>query len=144
MYVKSDEIKSKLLNKNEAGGALFKIKKDPRVTPFGKFIRKLSLDELPQFINVLKGEMAIVGPRPLPIKDFSRIKESGIYYKWHKQRGDVKSGITGLWQIAGRSNLSFDDMLYLDLYYIEHQSVFFDIEILFETIPVILLGKGAY
>jgi lipopolysaccharide/colanic/teichoic acid biosynthesis glycosyltransferase len=99
---------------------------------------------MPQFINVLKGEMSIVGPRPLPVKDFEKIKDVGISIDWHKQRGNVKPGITGLWQISGRSDLSFEEMLFLDLYYIEHQSVFFDLEILFETLPTMIFGKGAY
>jgi exopolysaccharide biosynthesis polyprenyl glycosylphosphotransferase len=144
MHKDADQMKEELSDKNEADGALFKIKKDPRITWFGRIIRKLSLDEMPQFINVLKGEMSIVGPRPLPVKDFEKIKDVEIGIDWHKQRGNVKPGITGLWQISGRSNLSFEEMLFLDLYYIEHQSVFFDMEILFETLPTMLFGKGAY
>jgi len=140
----ADEIKETLRDLNETDGALFKIKKDPRITWFGRIIRKLSLDELPQFINVLKGEMSIVGPRPLPVKDYETMKDPGKNIEWHRQRGSVKPGITGLWQISGRSNLSFEEMLFLDLYYIEHQSVFFDVEILFETLPTAFLGKGAY
>ena len=120
------------------------MKKDPRVTPFGRFIRKLSLDELPQLINVLKGEMSIVGPRPLPVEDFERISDILWGQKWQKQRGIVKPGLTGLWQILGRSGLSFEEMLLLDLYYIEHQSVFLDLEIIFSTFPATLFGKGAY
>ncbi len=147
MVKDADKVKETLLEQNESNGALFKIKKDPRVTFFGRLIRKFSLDELPQFINVLKGEMTIVGPRPLPIADFQKIKPADnleMSFDWHSQRDTVKPGITGLWQISGRSNLSFEEMLFLDLYYIEHQSVFFDLEILFETIPTIFLGKGAY
>lgn len=144
MYLDADRIKEKLSQKNEANGALFKIKKDPRVTWFGRIIRKFSIDELPQFINVLKGSMSIVGPRPLPVKDFENMNYGEMSYDWHKQRGNVKPGITGLWQISGRSDLSFEEMLFLDLYYIEHQSVFFDLEILFETIPTVFFGKGAY
>lgn len=146
MYQDAEELKEDLYQQNEANGALFKMKKDPRVTPVGRFIRKLSLDELPQFINVLKGEMSIVGPRPLPVKDFALIHEEGMAVNgdWYKQRGNVKAGITGLWQVSGRSNISFEDMIYLDLYYVEHQSIFFDLEILFETIPAVLFGRGAY
>ncbi|MCP4216686.1 MAG: sugar transferase [bacterium] len=144
MYKNAEELKETLMDQNESDGALFKIKKDPRVTFLGRIIRKFSLDELPQFINVLKGEMSIVGPRPLPVKDFEKIKDAGMSIEWHSQRGNVKPGITGLWQISGRSNLSFDEMLFLDLYYIEHQSVFFDMEILFETLPTVFFGKGAY
>jgi exopolysaccharide biosynthesis polyprenyl glycosylphosphotransferase len=144
MHKDADQMKENLRDWNETDGALFKIKKDPRITWFGRIIRKLSLDELPQFINVVKGEMAIVGPRPLPVKDFEIMKDLGKGIEWHTQRGSVKPGITGLWQISGRSNLSFEEMLFLDLYYIEHQSVFFDMEILFETLPTIFMGKGAY
>ncbi|MGE5339844.1 MAG: sugar transferase [Candidatus Omnitrophota bacterium] len=144
MYANADEIKKTLLDKNESDGALFKIKNDPRITFLGRIIRKFSLDELPQFINVLKGDMSIVGPRPLPVRDFETMKDQGMSIDWHKQRGNVKPGMSGLWQISGRSNLSFDEMLLLDLYYIEHQSIFFDLEILFETIPTVFLGKGAY
>jgi undecaprenyl-phosphate galactose phosphotransferase len=144
MYVNAEEIKEKLLEKNEADGALFKMKKDPRVTFFGRFIRKFSIDELPQLINVIKGEMSVVGPRPLPVSDFNKIDDESMNYEWHKQRGSVKPGITGLWQISGRSNLTFEDMLFLDLYYVEHQSIFFDLEILFETLPVMIFGRGAY
>lgn len=144
MFQDADQKKETLYDINESDGVLFKIKKDPRVTFFGRIIRKLSLDELPQFINVLKGEMSIVGPRPLPVKDFEKTKSAFVSMEWHSQRGNVKPGITGLWQISGRSDLSFEEMLFLDLYYIEHQSVFFDMEILFETLPTIFLGKGAY
>jgi len=144
MYDEADRKKEKMLHENETDGALFKTKKDPRVTPVGSFLRKYSLDEIPQFINVLKGEMSIVGPRPLPVKDFEMIKNGKVNYDWYEKRGEVKPGITGLWQISGRSNLSFEEMCLMDLYYIENQSVFFDMEIMFETVPVILMGKGAY
>jgi exopolysaccharide biosynthesis polyprenyl glycosylphosphotransferase len=144
MYKDADKMKDELLDRNESNGALFKIKRDPRITLFGRLIRKLSLDELPQFINVLKGEMTIVGPRPLPVADFEKMENVEMSFDWHSQRGSVKPGITGLWQISGRSNLSFEEMLFLDLYYIEHQSIFFDLEILFETLPTILFGRGAY
>jgi exopolysaccharide biosynthesis polyprenyl glycosylphosphotransferase len=144
MYTNAAELKENLLEKNESNGALFKMKKDPRVTPFGRIIRKLSLDELPQLINVLKGEMSIVGPRPLPVEDFERISNIPWGHRWQKHRGIVKPGLTGLWQILGRSSLSFEEMLLLDLYYIEHQSVFLDLEIIFSTFPTTLFGKGAY
>ncbi|RMF61357.1 MAG: sugar transferase [Calditrichaeota bacterium] len=144
MYENADELKEKYWSQNETNGALFKMKKDPRVTPIGRFLRKYSLDEIPQFINVLKGEMSIVGPRPLPVSDFNKLQNGSINYDWYQKRGKAKPGITGLWQISGRSNLSFEEMCLLDLYYIENQSIFFDLEILFETIPVVFMGKGAY
>ncbi|UCC39582.1 MAG: sugar transferase [Candidatus Aminicenantes bacterium] len=144
MYGNAEDLKKDLMIKNESNGALFKIKGDPRITPCGRIIRKLSLDELPQFINVLKGEMSVVGPRPLPVEDFEKIEELDIYLEWQKQRGIVKPGITGLWQILGRSKMSFEEMLFLDLYYIEHQSIFLDLEIFFSTLSSILFGKGAY
>ena len=144
MYQDADRIKEKLLGKNETNGALFKMKNDPRVTPVGRFLRKYSLDEIPQFINVLKGDMSIVGPRPLPVRDFEMIKNGKVNYDWYAKRGETKPGITGLWQISGRSNLSFEEMCLLDLYYIENQSIFFDLEIIFETVPVILMSRGAY
>jgi len=146
MVADAEKSKMGLFGRDGTNGALFKLKDDPRITPLGKFLRKLSLDELPQFINVLKGEMSIVGPRPLPVADYTQINAEGTTENldWYRQRGEVKPGLTGLWQISGRSNISFEDMLYLDLYYIEHQSIFFDLEILFDTVPAVLLGKGAY
>ncbi len=144
MYVDAEERKKALLEKNETNGALFKMKNDPRVTPIGRILRKYSLDELPQFINVLKGEMSIVGPRPLPVSDFDLLKNGKMNYDWYQKRGLAKPGITGLWQISGRSHLSFEEMVLLDLYYIENQSIFFDLEIMFETLPVVFFGKGAY
>lgn len=144
MYDNSDALKHKLLSKNESNGALFKLKHDPRITPFGGFLRKYSLDEIPQFLNVLKGDMSIVGPRPLPLKDFEMIKNGKMNYDWYEKRGETKPGITGLWQISGRSELTFEEMCLLDLYYIENKSIFLDLEIMFETIPVVLFGRGAY
>lgn len=144
MYENADEMKEQFWGANESNGALFKMKNDPRVTPVGRWLRKYSLDEIPQFINVLKGEMSIVGPRPLPISDFDRLKNDKMNYDWYMKRGETRPGITGLWQISGRSNLSFEEMCLLDLYYIENQSIFFDIEIMFETIPAMFVGHGAY
>lgn len=144
MYINADDHKKKLNHLNETNGALFKIKNDPRVTIVGKFLRRYSLDELPQLFNVLKGDMSMVGPRPLPIADFSSIQNGKVNYDWYTKRGETKPGITGLWQISGRSKLTFEEMVMLDLYYIENQSLFFDIEILFETIPTVLTAKGAY
>jgi lipopolysaccharide/colanic/teichoic acid biosynthesis glycosyltransferase len=144
MYDDAEELKDNFLEKNESNGALFKMKNDPRITPFGRIIRKFSLDEIPQLINVIKGEMSLVGPRPLPVEDFEKIEDTHINFKWQKHREIVKPGMTGLWQISGRSHLSYEEMLFLDLYYVEHQSVFLDLEILFGTLPTIFFGKGAY
>ncbi|MDP1678344.1 MAG: exopolysaccharide biosynthesis polyprenyl glycosylphosphotransferase [Bacteroidota bacterium] len=144
MVTNAEQIKQELMDKNESDGALFKMKNDPRVTRVGKIIRKLSIDELPQLFNVLKGDMSLVGPRPLPLKDFERATESDEFWDAIKERGSVKPGMTGLWQISGRSEIKFRDMILLDLYYVENQSLLFDLEILFETIPVVAFGRGAY
>jgi lipopolysaccharide/colanic/teichoic acid biosynthesis glycosyltransferase len=123
---------------NEAKGALFKLRDDPRVTRVGSVLRRLSLDEVPQVLNVLRGEMSLVGPRPLPIRDY-RLLEN-----WHRKRYRVLPGMTGLWQIAGRSDLEFDDLVRLDFYYLENWSIWLDISILLRTIPAVAAGKGAY
>jgi exopolysaccharide biosynthesis polyprenyl glycosylphosphotransferase len=116
----------------------FKIAKDPRVTSVGKFLRRTSLDELPQFLNVLKGEMSLVGPRPpLPY-------ELTHYKEWHKKRLLAKPGLTGYWQINGRSAVPFDEMVMLDLYYYEHWSLLLDLKIIFGTVPVMLKGSGGF
>ena len=127
-----------LEERNEAGGALFKIRDDPRVTRVGRLLRRLSVDELPQVLNVLRGEMSLVGPRPLPLRDYRQLQP------WHRKRYHVLPGITGLWQISGRSNLTFDDLVRLDFYYIENWSIWLDISILVKTIPAVLGGRGAY
>ena len=127
-----------LEEQNEAGGALFKIRDDPRVTRVGRVLRRLSLDELPQVLNVLGGEMSLVGPRPLPLRDYRQLEA------WHRKRYNVLPGITGLWQISGRSNLTFDDLVRLDFYYIENWSIWLDISILVKTLPAVLAGRGAY
>ncbi|MBM3319427.1 MAG: sugar transferase [Candidatus Eisenbacteria bacterium] len=117
---------------------VYKMTRDPRVTSIGVMLRKTSLDELPQLYNVLKGEMSLVGPRP-PI-----LYELQYYKEWHKRRLDAKPGLTGLWQVSGRSEVPFNEMVLLDLYYIDHWSLKLDFEILLRTIPVILFGRGAY
>ena len=144
MISEADEQREALAEQNETGGVLFKIKDDPRLTRIGRFIRRHSIDELPQLINVLRGEMSLVGPRPLPARDLGRIKGEDHMGGFFRQRAKVKPGMTGLWQISGRSDLGFREMVLLDLYYIEHQNLLFDIEILARTIPVVVLGKGAY
>jgi len=118
--------------------SVFKMTEDPRITPIGAVLRRTSLDELPQLLNVLKGEMSVVGPRP-PI-----FYELNHYKEWHKKRLRAKPGLTGLWQVSGRSQVPFDEMVLLDLYYIDHWSLKTDLEILFRTIPVVLYGEGAY
>ena len=123
---------------NEATGALFKIRDDPRVTRVGRMLRRLSLDEVPQVLNVLRGEMSLVGPRPLPLRDYRQLEP------WHRKRYHVLPGITGLWQISGRSNLTFDDLVRLDFYYIENWSIWLDISILVRTLPAVLGRRGAY
>jgi exopolysaccharide biosynthesis polyprenyl glycosylphosphotransferase len=134
----ADALLDELAERNEADGPLFKMRDDPRVTPFGRFIRKHSIDEFPQLINVLKGEMSLVGPRPpLPA-------ETEEYDEYHWRRLEVPPGMTGLWQVSGRSELSFDEMVRLDLFYIENWSVGFDISLILRTVPAVLLPRGAY
>ncbi len=133
----SPEMLQKLAEFNEADGPAFKIKKDPRITKVGRFIRKASLDELPQLVNILKNDMSIVGPRP-PL-----VSEVECYDEYQSQRLLVKQGLTCFWQCSGRSNLSFDEWVELDLDYIEQRSFWTDIKILFKTVPAVLTGKGA-
>ncbi len=123
---------------NESSGALFKIRDDPRLTSAGRLLRRFSLDELPQLINVVRGEMSLVGPRPLPMRDFELLDE------WHKKRYLVLPGVTGLWQVSGRSELDFDDLVRLDFLYLERWSVLLDLSILLKTIPAVLSRRGAY
>jgi exopolysaccharide biosynthesis polyprenyl glycosylphosphotransferase len=124
---------------NEADGPVFKIKKDPRVTRVGRFLRRFSIDELPQLFNVLKGEMSLVGPRPLPVRDAER-----MVVQWHKRRFSMKPGLTCLWQVNGRSDVNFDHWVRLDLQYIDNWSLEMDLKILLKTIPTVLKGAGAY
>jgi exopolysaccharide biosynthesis polyprenyl glycosylphosphotransferase len=123
---------------NEVSGPVFKIRDDPRITPIGKFLRKTSIDELPQFINVLKGDMSLVGPRPLPVRDYEGFSED-----WHRRRFSVRPGITCLWQVNGRSNIQFEKWMELDLEYIDRWSLGLDFKILLRTLPAVLKGSGA-
>jgi lipopolysaccharide/colanic/teichoic acid biosynthesis glycosyltransferase len=138
MYVGADKMKSELMDKNEAGEILFKIKNDPRITRVGKVIRKLSIDELPQIWNVLKGDMSLVGPRP-PV-----FEEVAQYSYSDRRRLDTKPGITCISQVKGRSQIAFKNQVELDVLYIESQSFWTDMKLLFQTIPAVLLGRGAY
>lgn len=138
MYADAEEQKAKLLAQNDVSGPMFKMKNDPRRTPVGRFLRRSSLDELPQLFNILKGEMSLVGPRP-PTPD-----EAAKYDDWHRKRLDVTPGLTGLWQVSGRSDLSFEEMVKLDLYYAENWSPAMDIRIILKTVPSWVRGEGAY
>jgi exopolysaccharide biosynthesis polyprenyl glycosylphosphotransferase len=138
MYVDAADRQAELEAHNEAGGALFKIRDDPRVTPVGRVLRRYSLDEIPNTLNVIRGEMSLVGPRPLPVRDYELLEE------WHRKRYLVLPGMTGLWQISGRSNLSFDDLVRYDFYYLDNWSIWLDISILAKTIPAVLAQRGAY
>jgi exopolysaccharide biosynthesis polyprenyl glycosylphosphotransferase len=138
MYRDADQRQADLESLNEATGALFKMKDDPRMTPVGRILRRYSLDELPQLINVLRGEMSLVGPRPLPQRDFDMLEP------WHKKRYLVLPGVTGLWQVSGRSELDFDDLVRLDFLYLERWSVFLDLTILVKTLPAVLSRRGAF
>jgi exopolysaccharide biosynthesis polyprenyl glycosylphosphotransferase len=140
MVVNAPQLQTQLENRNESGdGVLFKLKNDPRIIPGGHFLRKTSIDELPQLLNVLMGQMSLVGPRPLPARDVERFE------RWHHIRHQVLPGITGLWQISGRSDLDdFNDVARLDLYYIDNWSLNLDLDILVETARIVLFGKGAY
>ena len=138
MYKNAEDGLADLLARNEAQGPLFKIKDDPRVTAVGKFLRRTSFDEFPQLLNVIKGEMSLVGPRPpLP-------HEVVQYEEWQKGRLAIKPGMTGLWQVRGRSDISFDEGVLMDLYYIENWSLRLYFQILLRTIPAVLFSRGAY
>ena len=134
----AERLQEALEGLNEVKGPVFKINNDPRITKVGKILRKTSIDELPQLVNVLKGDMSLVGPRPLPLRDYRRFQEN-----WQKRRVSMKPGITGLWQVCGRNELSFDKWIELDMKYIDHWSLFLDFKILIKTIPVVFSGKGA-
>ena len=139
MVIDAEERKKDLIDLNEMSGPVFKIESDPRIFRFGSLLRKWSIDELPQLINVIFGKMSLVGPRPLPVEEVSAIRESA-----HRRRLSVKPGITCLWQISGRNEINnFDDWVKLDLEYIDNWSLYLDIKILFKTVPAVLFSKGA-
>lgn len=137
MVVNAEELKAKLMAQNEQTGPVFKMTRDPRVTGIGRFIRKYSIDELPQFINVLRGEMTIVGPRP-PVPS-----EVAQYEAWQRRRLSVRPGITCVWQVSGRNQIGFEEWMYLDMQYIDNWSITQDFQLIFKTVPVVLFGKGA-
>jgi exopolysaccharide biosynthesis polyprenyl glycosylphosphotransferase len=138
MVAGAEARQAELEEANEAEGALFKIREDPRVTRVGRLLRRFSLDEIPQVVNVVKGEMSLVGPRPLPLRDYRLLED------WHRARYRVLPGMTGLWQISGRSGLSFDDLVRLDFTYLENWSIWLDVSIIAKTIPAVLTRRGAY
>ncbi len=138
MHTDADQRQADLESLNEASGPLFKIRRDPRLTPVGRFLRRYSIDELPQLVNVIRGQMSLVGPRPLPQRDFDQLED------WHKKRYLVLPGITGLWQISGRSELDFDDLVRLDFLYLERWSVGLDLAIMLKTIPAVFSRRGAF
>jgi len=138
MVADAGSLQTQLEAANEAEGALFKIRDDPRVTRVGRFLRRFSLDEIPQLVNVLKGEMSLVGPRPLPLRDYRLLED------WHRARYAVLPGMTGLWQISGRSGLGFDDLVRLDFTYLENWSIWLDVTIIARTIPAVVMRRGAY
>lgn len=137
MVPNAEELKAKYMHLNELQWPDFKITNDPRVTPLGRFLRKTSLDELPQLFNVLRGEMSLVGPRPTSFG-------AETYKLWHTERLDVMPGLTGLWQIMGRAQLEFDERLRLDIAYIERASIWLDLNILFRTIFAVVQRRGAH
>jgi len=138
MQADAEQSQAELEALNEMDGALFKIRDDPRMTPVGRFLRRFSLDELPQLVNVVRGDMSLVGPRPLPLRDFERLED------WHKKRYLVLPGITGLWQVSGRAELDFDELVRLDFLYLERWSVFLDLSILVKTVPAVIMRRGAF
>ncbi|HMJ02942.1 MAG TPA: sugar transferase [Conexibacter sp.] len=138
MHDDAEQAQEDLEALNEMDGALFKIRDDPRLTSVGRLLRRFSLDELPQLVNVVRGQMSLVGPRPLPLRDFEQLEE------WHKKRYLVLPGITGLWQVSGRADLDFDDLVRLDFLYLERWSVALDLVILLKTVPAVLMRRGAF
>ncbi len=132
---KSQQVLEKL---NEMDGPVFKIQDDPRITPIGRWLRRLSIDELPQLYNVIRGDMSLVGPRPLPIRDYN-----GFGKDWQRRRFSVRPGLTCLWQINGRNNTTFENWMKLDLEYIDNWSFLGDMKILLKTVPAVFNGEGA-
>lgn len=137
MVTNAEELKEKLAALNEQTGPVFKMKNDPRITRIGRFIRKYSIDELPQLINVLRGDMSVVGPRPAVPKEVAQ------YQPWQRRRLSVRPGLTCIWQVSGRNQISFEEWMYLDMRYIDHWSLAEDISLILKTLPVVVTGRGA-
>jgi lipopolysaccharide/colanic/teichoic acid biosynthesis glycosyltransferase len=137
MIANADELKALLMKDNEQSGPVFKMKRDPRVTAFGRFMRKHSVDELPQLVNVLRGDMSVVGPRPPVPGEVER------YEAWQLRRLSVRPGLTCVWQVSGRNDISFREWMLLDMRYIDHWSLAGDFSLILKTLPVVLTGRGA-
>ena len=137
MVINAEELKAELESQNEMSGPMFKMKDDPRITKIGKFIRKTSIDELPQLINVIKGDMSLVGPRP------SLPKEVEEFETWMRERLEVKPGLTCIWQVSGRNNIDFEDWMKLDIKYVRERSLALDFKLIFKTIFVLFGDKNA-
>jgi lipopolysaccharide/colanic/teichoic acid biosynthesis glycosyltransferase len=138
MIADAEKVQDQLLSRNEMNGPAFKIGKDPRITPLGRVLRKTSIDELPQLLNVLKGDMSLVGPRAMSLRDYKLFDQD-----WHRRRFSVKPGITCLWQVNGRSSIPFERWMELDIQYIDQWSLWLDFKILALTVPAVLRGTGA-
>ena len=136
MISNAEEVRDNLQHLNEMTGPVFKLRNDPRCTPLGWWLRKFSLDELPQLINILKGDMSFVGPRPPLPEEVER------YERWQRRRLRMKPGLTCLWQVQGRNEIDFEEWMRLDLHYIDNWSLFLDLKIILQTIPIVLLGRG--